>query len=303
VVDGIQMSLLEKVDRNTTEMIVHQKYEDIIHYLQDALQANAQDEENFKSIANHLTDYVEQIQKSKVERIEILPMQEAIAQTESIVYKLRQALETVRSNTDAYSRQEVDHMLSLKLDRSEAEDLKPSLMPKIKKKNKLGHIDTSISETSFRGSHEGGVGNWSHYLEGQSEESLNRDLLQMNEIKGIKPFEGAKWLGIQNPKGSIIDGKAMHLSSRSATTGFPVNAPGAFRQNSEGGLAGGLPHLVVSSSTGNLDTTAPRVRDTTFLGAASMGGGFNTHSKSMLREPDMRPPDLRQSPDVEGDST
>lgn len=299
MVDGIQMSLLEKVDRNTTEMIVHQKYEDIVHYLQDALQANSQDEENFKSIANHLTDYVEQIQKSKVERVEILPMQEAIAQTESIVHKLRQALDTVRSSNDSYTRNEVDHMLSFKLDRSEAEDLKPSLMPKMKKKNRAGPMDPSASDSLLRASHDGPA---AFHLEGESEESINRELLQLSEIKGIKPFEGAKWLGIQNPKGSIIDGKAMHLSSRFATTGFPVNAPGAFRQNSEGGLAGGLPHLVVSASTGNLDTSATKVRDTTFLGAANMGGGYNTHSKAMLRDPDMRPPDLRQMPDVEGDA-
>jgi hypothetical protein len=357
-------------------MIVHQKYEDIVHYLQDALQANAEDEQNFKNIARVLQENVDKITLAKVDRAEIHPMQESIAQIEAIVYKLKSASGDSKSGLkDTYSKADVDKLLEQKLDKLTFEDQVSALMKGKKTKrftaDQVRSLTDSVNETSKSLDHshlanmrqipslqsqtskgnnhnltKGGHGHHEHTPHGEfshgggtevfddnfdrnrngtdGEESgfyddprsisdmqhvqdairdSNRALQKKASLVNTDKFDGAKWNGLTKGPG------------RSATGGFPVNAPGSFRINSESSQSGGLPslagaqgleiqsqqrlmHSASESGIGN----DPYVRDTSFLGAMNMGGGFNTHSKQMLRAPDAPMPNTRDTPDLEGDN-
>jgi hypothetical protein len=297
VIDGIQIALLEKVDRSTTEMIVHQKYEDIVHYLQDALQANAEDEENFKNIAKSLQESVDKIMLAKVDRAEIRPMQEAIAHTEAVVHKLKNSTSDSKAARDQYSRAEVDKLLGLKMDKAEFDE-KIAELTKAKKGKRFSV--TQLQEMTRPAGE-----STSPQMMDDSIVSADGNLMvgNMRQIPSMKQkvaltapdkFDGAKWSGLTGGGGGGAPG-------RGATSGFPVNAPGSFRLNSESGQPGGLPVMQHSQSAEGF-RDAPHVRDTSFLGAATMGGGFNTHSKGMLRAPDMVAPNPRDLPDLEGEN-
>lgn len=313
VIDSIQISLLEKVDRNTTEMIVHQKYEDIVQYLQDALQANAEDEENFKNIAKSLQDSVGGIKKSKVDRAEIAPMQEAIANTEAIVFKLRSQLSKDKGEKELYTKPEVDELLFSKMDKDEFEFRIQEFMKG--KKTKRFSSSANFAEISSRG------GSTSFMNDDVSTAAIKLKPISGTGSGGMSPandgsiitdkFDQSKWAG--------LGGVSKPVPGRPTTDGYPVNAPGAFRQNSESNQSGGIPgsslpylhnmevssvqqqRLLQSQSMEGLPSVN-HVRDTSFLGAAQMGGGFNTHSKQMLQQPESASPDLKNYPDVEGEN-
>ena len=316
VIDGIQISLLEKVDRNTTEMIVHQKYEDIVQYLQDALQANAEDEENFKNIAKSLQDSVGGIKQSKVDRAEIAPMQEAIANTEAIVFKLRSQLSKEKGEKELYTKPEVDELLFTKMDKDEFEFRIQEFMKG--KKTKKFSSSANFTDITSRG------GSTSFMNDDASSAQIKLKPIASTTgggSGGASPsndgsfktdkFDQSKWAG--------LGGASKLVPGRPTTDGYPVNAPGAFRQNSESNQSGGIPgsslpylhnmevssvqqqRLLQSQSMEGLPSVH-HVRDTSFLGAAQMGGGFNTHSKHMLSQPESASPDLKSYPDVEGEN-
>jgi hypothetical protein len=316
VIDGIQISLLEKVDRNTTEMIVHQKYEDIVQYLQDALQANAEDEENFKNIARTLQDSVKTIMTSKVDRVDIAPMQEAIANTEAIVFKLKTVMNKEKEQDEMYTKPQVDEFLFSKMDKDDFEFRMAEFMKG--KKTKKFSSSANFGESMSRGN--------SSFVEGEDRTGMQLKLKPMKpsatlpasnsgvnsstgSLNGQDKFDGSKWAGLG---GSYSAGRPM-------TDGFPVNAPGAFRQNTESNQSGGIPGNTLPSIN-NMDVTSVQqqkllqsqsmdglpavgyIRDTSFLGAAQMGGGFNTHSKQMLDHPESVSPDIANYPDIEGEN-
>lgn len=319
VIDGIQISLLEKVDRNTTEMIVHQKYEDIVQYLQDALQANAEDEENFKNIARSLQESVNSITLSKVDRVEISPMQEAIANTEAIVFKLRSQLNKDKGELEMYTKPQVDEMLFTKMDKDEFEFRMQEFMKGKKTKRfssqNFDGISNRVGSSSFPNlplidDNSSGV---SIKLKPMVNSTTNRLSSPGSVGRGDSAhdkFDQSKWVGLSGTKPA---------PGRPFTDGFPVNAPGVFRQNSESNQSGGIPGGTLPSIN-SLDVTAVQhqklmmsqsmdglpaaghVRDTSFLGAAQMGGGFNTHSKHMLAQPESSSPDLMNYPDLEGEN-
>jgi hypothetical protein len=70
--------MVDKIDRNSTELIVQKKYEDIVQYLQDALEGSSEDEDNFKNIAVDLNEKLKKLASSKSDRLEIQPIQESL---------------------------------------------------------------------------------------------------------------------------------------------------------------------------------------------------------------------------------
>lgn len=307
VIDGIQISLLEKVDRNTTEMIVHQKYEDIVQYLQDALQANAEDEENFKNVATSLQDSVKNITLSKVDRGEIAPMQEAIAHTEAIVFKLKSAMQKASDQGEMYTKQEVDEFLFGKMDKDDFEFRMQEYMKgkKTKKFSSSADFGSRVMSSFMEEDRTGTQLKLKPIGKGLSSGGPSS-----SDVNGDK-FDQSKWAGLGNAPQSV--------PGRPSTDGFPVNNPGAFRQNSESNQSGGNPGSILPSITSMEVTSVQQqkllqsqsmdglptvgyIRDTSFLGAAQMGGGFNTHSKNMLQNPETTLPDLKNYPDVEGEN-
>eukprot|EP01035_Chromulina_nebulosa_P017606 gene17606-23180_t len=75
-VESITTELQDKVDKDSVNIIVHEKYDDIVKYLQDALQSSQEDEQNFKLKADELQELLLKLANSKCDRTEIAPMQE-----------------------------------------------------------------------------------------------------------------------------------------------------------------------------------------------------------------------------------
>lgn len=121
-VEMLQVNLTEKIDRNTTEVIVQRKYEDIVQYLQDALQGSADDEDNFKNIVNDLEQKIKILTSSKCDRKEIQPLQESLVKAEATVAKLMKQINS-QTHADHYTKVEVLSLLDQKVDKESAETL------------------------------------------------------------------------------------------------------------------------------------------------------------------------------------
>lgn len=149
-VEGILSDLTDKVDRANVEVIVHKKYEDIVQFLSEALKASAADEENFKQKANELIEAMAKLNNSKADRIEITPLQESIVKTEAMLTKLlsqnkiRESQD--KSQKEAYSRNEIDTLLELKVNKDDFEQQIQMLLKGAKKKNKLNAITGGVTD-------------------------------------------------------------------------------------------------------------------------------------------------------------
>lgn len=117
-VEKVQIDLAEKISRENVDLIVHRKYEDIVQYLHEALQASKSDEEAFNKKADELRDAVKRLGISKADRFEIASMQEAVMKTESIVAKLKtQEVGAEREKAiDGVTRAELLELLATKTD-------------------------------------------------------------------------------------------------------------------------------------------------------------------------------------------
>lgn len=125
---GITTEMSEKMDRREVSFIVHEKYEEIVKYLQDALQSSAEDENNFKQKADEIQALVMTLSNTKADRVEISPMQEILVKTEIMLKKLGGG----NKKEHQYSKKEIESMLALKVDREEFEQ---SLSGMTKNKN------------------------------------------------------------------------------------------------------------------------------------------------------------------------
>jgi hypothetical protein len=149
-VEGILSDLSDKVDRANVEVIVHKKYEDIVQFLSEALKASAADEENFKQKANELIDAMARLSNSKADRIEITPLQESLVKTEAMLTKFlaqnkaREAQE--RNQMDAFSKQEIEALLELKVNKEDFEQQIQMMLKGSKKKNKLAAMTGGVHD-------------------------------------------------------------------------------------------------------------------------------------------------------------
>jgi len=250
---GITTEMSEKMDRREVSFIVHEKYEEIVKYLQDALQSSAEDENNFREKADEIQALVMTLSNTKADRVEIAPMQEILVKTEVMLKKMSGG-----SKKDQYSKKEIEAFLALKVDREEFESQLSSAVKGNKRSKKLtalgqaqgAVVDEAMLMTSMP--HGGGGGGGGEYppsavqrdkamwknlassMRDESEEAILRAAYKAHQAGGGNPSEFSSF---------VLSKKAQSSTKAVSIMNLPNNQyPGALRQNSEQGLAGGAAH-------------------------------------------------------------
>lgn len=118
-VQTMQQELSEKIDRESVGFIVHEKYEEIVRYLQDALQSSLEDENNFKVKADEIQEMVIQLSNSKADRTEIANMQELMVKSEALLKKVGAQANVKERLKEFISKKEIEALLALKVDKTE----------------------------------------------------------------------------------------------------------------------------------------------------------------------------------------
>jgi hypothetical protein len=120
-VQAMSTELSEKIDRESVGFIVHEKYEEIVRYLQDALQSSLEDENNFKAKADEIQEMVINLSNSKADRSEISNMQELMVKSEALLKKVGAQANIKERLKEFVSRKEVEAWLMNKVDKAEFE--------------------------------------------------------------------------------------------------------------------------------------------------------------------------------------
>lgn len=299
-VQNITSELAEKVTKDSVNLIVHDKYEEIVKYLQDALQSSAEDEQNFKMKADELLDMVSKLNNTKVDRIEIAPMQEVLVKTEAMLRKANSLNKTDKVK-DTLSRKEIEALFELKVDKKEYE-MQWQMYMKGQKRNKLNAIMTGLPKVvdmaTLTADDVGGP------MSGQIDASqrdkaiwkgLADAMRSENDNAVIKGGGGTQHVRSQSGQGNNGDSSALMMDSddgsefasyiqskrsqsgkQSTSMAFPSNhQPGAFRMASEGGRPGGLVPPPASTITGDSLTQQSGL-------PSQSNGNNNTHSSNYL---------------------
>ena len=135
-VESILTDLAEKCDRKSVDVIVHNKYEDIVEYLQQALQSSAEDEEGFKQKAAEVQESMEKLALSKADRIEIMTMQEALVKIEATFQKMTALMKTKEEQGELISKVEAEEKIAEKVDRNEFKEELHNIIRMIKRNRK-----------------------------------------------------------------------------------------------------------------------------------------------------------------------
>ena len=85
---AVNAEMADKIDRESVGFIVHEKYEEIVRYLHEALQSSLEDEKNFKEKADEIQEMVILLSNSKADRTEIANMQEVMVKSEALLKKV-----------------------------------------------------------------------------------------------------------------------------------------------------------------------------------------------------------------------
>ncbi len=136
--------LAEKIDRDSVGFIVHEKYEEIVRYLQDALQSSLEDENNFKEKADEIQEMVILLSNSKADRTEIANMQEIMVKSEALLKKIGNQGNMKEKIKDFISKKEVEALLANKVDRMEFEEQLHSAVNNSRRSRKLASLSTSL---------------------------------------------------------------------------------------------------------------------------------------------------------------
>lgn len=284
IVEGLQGNMLDKIDRVSTELIVQKKYEDIINYLQEALQASTEDEDNFKVVAAQLEEKIGKIITSKADRNDIVPIQECLARTEASISKIDHVLRDKNKGVEAYTRADIDRLLSEKIGVESIESQINQVM-----KNRRGKKAAFLNEDDM--SDEPRASGGPNFANAAIDDALNNALSQARNL--------------HNTTGKQL----LKSSSAYGNNGFPNNTPGVYRPPSEAGRAGGLPPgglpnltkkgLGVNTGEDGHDIDYPEHGDKeargmhamlnySFLNSAHSGGGFNTKMPYNNKPPYMK---------------
>jgi hypothetical protein len=222
-VEGLQAGLVDKIDRNIAEIIVQKKYEDIVQYLQDALEASSEDEDNFKNVALELEEKIKRLASSKSDRMEIQPLQESLVKAEASIAKLMNQQREVGKSDEVYSKTEVNLLLDLKVDKENFEDLVNQVIKSRRGKRMVPGA--------------GGGGGLGSLLEEMNKTAHNADGSPAGDADGQ---EGAR--GDDPLQGTSKENRLstlQHRDSRRSLGGFPSSTPGVYRAPTEGGRPGG----------------------------------------------------------------
>ena len=133
-VDHVLADLTEKVDRKSVDLIVHNKYEDIVEYLQQALHADEEDGDTQAARAKALQEDMRSLAATKADRLEIVAIQEALVKAEANMSKMTKIVE--KAPKDTLSTAQIEQLLFNKVDKEEFAEHMTNLMKSMKKNRK-----------------------------------------------------------------------------------------------------------------------------------------------------------------------
>lgn len=243
---GMTTEMAEKMDRREVSFIVHEKYEEIVKYLQDALQSSTEDEQNFKLKAEEIQNMVMTLTNTKADRVEIAPMQEILVKTETMLKKMNSS----SKSKESYSKKEVEALMALKVDRSEFEEQLQSMLKSNKKNKRLAALGQNMSSVHDEGAttRAGGPEEqgrlhphpqdvmrdkqmWkgiAENLKDESEEAILRAAYKAHTAGGGNTSDFSAFVLSKKAQNAGKNVDKMSLPSQGAT-------PGGFRGNSEAG--------------------------------------------------------------------
>jgi hypothetical protein len=137
------MEMTEKIDRESVGFIVHEKYEEIVRYLQDALQSSLEDENRFKQKADEIQEMVILLTNSKADRTEIQHMQELMVKSEALLKKVGGQMNLKEKLKDLVNKKDLEAILEMKVDKVEFEMQLQQVLANTKRNRKL----TSLAAT------------------------------------------------------------------------------------------------------------------------------------------------------------
>jgi len=265
-VESLQSGISDKIDRGVAELIVQKKYEDIVQYLQDALTATGEDEDNFKNMALELDEKMKKLASSKSDRLEIQPIQDSLVKVEAAIAKLSGDKKDTRRENDFYSKQQVEDMLYEKVDKESLEEFVNTVIKnrrgKATRMASNGNIGPNSSQMiSDTGSTGGGgrdpgsrnpIANNGQIKMSQSTSSLRGNKGPQQSVNTTDINSSAD---LQTPQ----HGESITSKHRPPKGGFPTTQPGKFRQGSEKGIPGGskeIMHQQEMERTGEYDDSS-----------------------------------------------
>ena len=294
-VESLQSGISDKIDRNIAELIVQKKYEDIVQYLQDALTATGEDEDNFKNMALELDEKMKNLASTKSDRLEIQPIQDSLVKVEASIAKLLGDKKDSRRENDFYTKPQMEELLYDKVDKDSLEEFVNGIIKS--RRGKASRISTStnigpnsaqfINDSGSRDGFDGGGGNQQvgQMKMSQSMSSFKGHSRQLPQPQQqIHTTNMNKSLDVQVPQyNETIAGK-----HRPPKGGFPTTQPGKFRQGSEHGIPGGSKEIMHQQE---MDRAGQSVYEEN-----SGGGGAGGMSDSAYGGPPKGPPKFQMPP-------
>jgi hypothetical protein len=269
-VESLQSGISDKIDRGIAELIVQKKYEDIVQYLQDALTATGEDEDNFKNMALELDEKMKKLASSKSDRLEIQPIQDSLVKVEASISKLLGDKKDSRRENDFYTKAQMEEFLYEKVDKESLEEFVNGVIKSRRgKANKMGssanigpNSAQFINDAGSVGSGGGGGVGGNGSIQNNGQIKMSQSMTSLNKGNGrLPPQQQQQQQSIHttNMNNSVDMQAPQHNESitskqRPPKGGFPTTQPGKFRQGSERGIPGGskeIMHQQEMNRTGN----------------------------------------------------
>lgn len=130
---AINAEIADKIESESVGFFVHEKYEEIVRYLHEALQSSLEDERNFKEKADEIQEMVILLSNGKVDRTEIANMQEVMIKSEALLKKVGAQANLKEKIKDFVSRKELDQLLAMKVDKLEFNQQLQSAVSNVRK--------------------------------------------------------------------------------------------------------------------------------------------------------------------------
>ncbi len=265
---GITTEMAEKMDRREVSFIVHEKYEEIVKYLQDALHSSTEDEQNFKLKAEEIQNMVMTLTNTKADRVEIAPMQEVLVKTETMLKKMTQT----SKSKEGYSKKEVEAMLAAKVDRVEFENQLQSALKGSKKSRRLAALGQNTSSVQDDANvNRGGPELHPNPQDVMRDKQMWKGIAETLKDESEEAILKAAYKAHTAGGGNTSDFSAFVLSKKAQTASKAVDkmslsstgtVPGQFRGNSEGGRPGGARGAVGSvTPQGDINLSRPTTSD------------------------------------------
>lgn len=308
--------LSEKIDRDSVGFIVHEKYEEIVKYLQDALQSSLEDENNFKEKADEIQEMVILLSNSKADRTEIANMQEIMVKSEAMMKKIGTQNHSKEKMKDYITKKELDALLSMKVDKLDFEQQISQVVSNAKRSKRLSSFSTSLGPVNDEAMNptmqmvQESSSSPQYQTRPHSSGGLSSKVVSNQTVvpTGVPVIALGQGLGSPSSKrqvdfASFMKGKGKggsKLMSNSMGSLPNGEVPGAFRKATEGGLAGGA--LDPSNKDNNLAGYGPSeypysdsvyplnyteqssiTDQLAYLHGPIVGGGFNARTAHILR--------------------